>query len=605
MYKGQISLIILSTAGYWRPIGFSFFAVAFLYNIYSIFMTFLVYSFDMSLYMYLILHAINDIDDFSESLCWFLLSLVVCVKLTNLLIKRNEIIDLINMMDIHYFSPRDHEEEAIQQNYDYMSRRNTMLFLIGSLFTMTALTLGGLARSDIILPFKTTLPFDNDDKIIFWLTYVVQTLSIYSSGLTNVGVETLVMVIMLQICCQLEIIYHRLEEMTQLNLNDESSLNFSKTKEARILVECVRHHDYVYLFSERLNDIFSIVFGMQFIGSITNICTLIYSLSTKTTVNDKVLAQGLLLPNILFQTFIYCLFGNEVMLKSLKVADVISMMDWTMLRRQSKKGLLMIAMRARNPIIITGGSLIPMSLNTFVTPKNLYESKIVNKYFHIGSLESSGIFFATYLYQSVAIIMSALITSSVECFALMVILIICGQFEIFVYRLNLLATIKRNNKLKSSVHECEEKLIKNFVRHHNCMYSLGVNMNNIFGTMIFVQFFSSLIQLCTTIFQSRMHFKNHDLWSRFSLLCTSFLQLYLYSFSGEKIMEKSSLIAGEIYQTKWNKLTSRSRKNLILIMIRALRPIKLMGSSIVVMSLDTFVKVVKLSFSTYNLLIKL
>ncbi|XP_043480581.1 odorant receptor 43a-like [Leptopilina heterotoma] len=175
------------------------------------------------------------------------------------------------------------------------------------------------------------------------------------------------MAIMLQICSQLEIIYHRLEGMTQLNLNEERSLNFSQTKEAQILVECVEHHNYVYLFSERFNDIFSIVFGMQFIGSITNICTLIYSLSTKNTFDDKFLAQGLVLLNILFQTFIYCIFGNEVMLKSLKVADVISMIDWTMLRRQSKLGLIMIAMRARNPIIITGGSMIPMSLNTFVT----------------------------------------------------------------------------------------------------------------------------------------------------------------------------------------------------------------------------------------------
>lgn len=302
----------------------------------------------------------------------------------------------------------------------------------------------------------------------------------------------------------------------------------------------------------------------------------------------------------------------------------------------------MLTIICRRKIILDTEEILS---NELCQPKNLYESRIVDKYSHIVristicfivmtstnamslvltslakkndislplkmfipySLESNGIFFATYLYQSVSLIMSALITSSVECFALMMILIICGQFEIFIYRLNLLTTIKRNNKLKSSVSQCEEKLIKNFVQHHNCMYSLGVKMNNIFGTMIFVQFFASLIQLCTAIFQlSRMNFKNHDLWSTITLFCSSFLQLYLYSFSGEKIMEKSSLIAEEIYQTKWNKLTNRSRKNLILIMIRASRPIKLIGSSFVVMSLDTFVKVVKLSFSTYNLLIKL
>lgn len=122
MYKAQLSLKILSTAGYWRPIKLSYFFIIFLYNIYSILMTFLVYSFDISLYMYLILHSLNNIDDFAETLCLFLLILVVCVKLTNFLLKRNEIINLIQMMEKDYFLPRDNAEEIIQQNYDYLSR---------------------------------------------------------------------------------------------------------------------------------------------------------------------------------------------------------------------------------------------------------------------------------------------------------------------------------------------------------------------------------------------------------------------------------------------------------------------------------------------------
>ncbi|XP_051169400.1 odorant receptor 67c-like [Leptopilina boulardi] len=72
------------------------------------------------------------------------------------------------------------------------------------------------------------------------------------------------------------------------------------------------------------------------------------------------------LSTFLFQIFLYCHFGNEVMLKSLKIANVMSMMDWTVLTRNTKHGLLLICLRASHPIAITSGSIIPMTYDTFL-----------------------------------------------------------------------------------------------------------------------------------------------------------------------------------------------------------------------------------------------
>lgn len=43
------------------------------------------------------------------------------------------------------------------------------------------------------------------------------------------------------------------------------------------------------------------------------------------------------------------------------------MIDWTMISNKTKHGLPLISIRARNPIIIKGGLMIPMSLDTFIT----------------------------------------------------------------------------------------------------------------------------------------------------------------------------------------------------------------------------------------------
>lgn len=49
----------------------------------------------------------------------------------------------------------------------------------------------------------------------------------------------------------------------------------------------------------------------------------------------------------------------------MKLSNVISMMDWTDLTKNTKQGLLLIGVRASNPIIITSGSIIPMNYETF------------------------------------------------------------------------------------------------------------------------------------------------------------------------------------------------------------------------------------------------
>ncbi|XP_051157621.1 odorant receptor 67c-like [Leptopilina boulardi] len=74
----------------------------------------------------------------------------------------------------------------------------------------------------------------------------------------------------------------------------------------------------------------------------------------------------MVLTTFLFQIFLYCHFGNEVMLKSLKLANVMSMMDWTLLTKNTKHGLLLICIRASNPIILMSGSVIPMTYGTFI-----------------------------------------------------------------------------------------------------------------------------------------------------------------------------------------------------------------------------------------------
>lgn len=60
------------------------------------------------------------------------------------------------------------------------------------------------------------------------------------------------------------------------------------------------------------------------------------------------------------------------------MAEAAYMIDWTVLTNKTKKGLLLIIARARTPIVITGGSIIPMSIDTFVNVSFFLFTKKIN-----------------------------------------------------------------------------------------------------------------------------------------------------------------------------------------------------------------------------------
>ncbi|XP_051167812.1 odorant receptor 46a-like, partial [Leptopilina boulardi] len=222
------------------------------------------------------------------------------------------------------------------------------------------------------------------------------------------------------------------------------------------------------------------------------------------------------------------------------------------------------------------------------------------------NLNSKWIFCMTYLHQILGLFMAANTSASVEGLTLTFMLQICAQLEIIINRLHLLSNLpKLNNIIEAEwiISKRESRLISKCVKHHIHMYSLGQKLNEIFGLVIFVQFFTSMISLCATIYQlSRLNSQNPTYWIMVTSVSSVIMQIFLYCFYGQRISEKSTAVADAVYLTNWIALTNRTKKDLILMMIRATKPIQLSGSSAIVMSIKTFVKIIKSAYSAYNLL---
>ena len=128
----------------------------------------------------------------------------------------------------------------------YFCRMITIIFLIVTNITATSVNLTTLMGKTIQLPFKETLlPYTLNSKPLFWLTYIHQSLSAWMIACLTGSFETLTMVIILQVCAQIDIIIERLHKLPELrkNCNSEYVLHY---QEIKVIKDCVWHHIHLY-----------------------------------------------------------------------------------------------------------------------------------------------------------------------------------------------------------------------------------------------------------------------------------------------------------------------------------------------------------------------
>ncbi|XP_051172836.1 odorant receptor 4-like isoform X2 [Leptopilina boulardi] len=208
------------------------------------------------------------------------------------------------------------------------------------------------------------------------------------------------------------------------------------------------------------------------------------------------------------------------------------------------------------------------------------------------SVEAESVYILTYLYQTICLIMILYISVGMEGLALTVMLHICGQLEIIKYRLSLLPELVKNNKFNPIKFSYEEEIIKCCIKSHLYIYSIGENVNKQFGLIIFTQFFASIVNMCAIIYNmASVSPTNRMFWIMMASIGSYVLQIFIYCYYGDKMTEKSSEISSAIYSLNWDALSVNTQKSLITIMIRSTRPIKLTASSIIIMSIETFMKV--------------
>ncbi|KAL0112577.1 hypothetical protein PUN28_012112 [Cardiocondyla obscurior] len=336
------------------------------YRVFSIFVVFSIYFLTTTQFLDIIFVA-NNIDDFATNSSMFFSIMAVTCKATVVIVRRKEIINLIQTLMEKPHKPQNKDEVTIQTKFDKYIRSSCLTYMILATGSITGLTVGSILN--ILhghLPYRIWLPFNYSVRV-FYILAGHQMITLTFVATVSVAAEIMVYGFFLQTCAQLEIFEDRLRKLIINKTTNNKyqgnarSLNEEKTE----ISDCINYHLSIYKYAKTVNIVFNEILFFQFFGSIIVLCTSVYFLSKHIKDLSAIIFLLMYTVCMFAQIFVYCWAGNEVILKSANTGEAIYCMDWPSLSVNEKKELMMIMARCEIPIQFTSSFLVTMSLQSY------------------------------------------------------------------------------------------------------------------------------------------------------------------------------------------------------------------------------------------------
>ncbi|XP_041980999.1 putative odorant receptor 85d [Aricia agestis] len=153
----------------------------------------------------------------------------------------------------------------------------------------------------------------------------------------------------------------------------------------------------------------------------------------------------------------------------------------------------------------------------------------------------------------------------------------------------------------TQLNEENSYLLNNIVKKHQHILHLAKKLEKIFeGPNLFNVLIGSL-EICALGFNVVM-----GDWAQLPgvmlFLSSVLVQILMISVFGEKLMQESMKIGDAAFLSQWYKMDRRSRRTILLLIVRAQRPCVLTAYNYCVISYQSFTKIISTSWSYFTLL---
>uniref|UniRef100_A0A0K8TVC1 Odorant receptor n=1 Tax=Epiphyas postvittana TaxID=65032 RepID=A0A0K8TVC1_EPIPO len=203
------------------------------------------------------------------------------------------------------------------------------------------------------------------------------------------------------------------------------------------------------------------------------------------------------------------------------------------------------------------------------------------------------IFAAMYAYSTISVTVSG-VGDAAENF------LVSGMFTIASAQLDVLREELEAIGVEGYSAENFEKATR-CVQYHQRIIGYVEEMADIFGLPIFCQFVISSVVICMTIYKITVTKEPVEMVTMVFYLICVFMELLMYCYPGDVLLNKSLLISDAAYPNDWSGDRKTSRV-LLLVAMRAQRPLVIDAGGLFRVCLPTAAAVVQTAYSYYALL---
>nr|ALR72581.1 odorant receptor OR38 [Colaphellus bowringi] len=231
--------------------------------------------------------------------------------------------------------------------------------------------------------------------------------------------------------------------------------------------------------------------------------------------------------------------------------------------------------------------------------------------------DSSPSFELAFAYEIIATVIGGITDLNADCFMAGFIMVVCAQMKILndsllnlrhfaVEELN--AETGGNNDDDGIAEELQKimnrKLVE-CVHHHRYILEFAEEANSLFTTSILGQFAVSVIIICTTLFEMTLvPFASIKFISLILYQYCMLMEIFIVCYFGNEVILESSKLTKYAYHSDWRDCSQEFKRNLLFFMTRSQRALKLYAGGFFTLSLDTYVKILKSSWSYFVVLIQ-
>ncbi|KAM3956753.1 odorant receptor Or1-like [Aphomia sociella] len=180
--------------------------------------------------------------------------------------------------------------------------------------------------------------------------------------------------------------------------------------------------------------------------------------------------------------------------------------------------------------------------------------------------------------------------------------------QLTILRLNIesLPEVVRHITMANANEKYEKNLYRLFVEcfmHYRKIAETMKLLQDIFGLVILIQFTVGGWILCMAAYQIvDLDFLSFEFASTTLFIICILAELFLYCYFGNEVTVESDRMVESMYATQWLGTPVRFQRSLLIMMERAKRPLRPVAGRIVPLSLDTYVTIIKSSYTFYAVL---